>query len=143
MKFNQQLKKEIESFKDYTILVEGEKDRDALHFFGFGKVYTIHKTAVPLRERIEQIVSKINKKEKICILTDLDRRGKKLYETIKPILQELGCHIDSTLRGILIKANISHIEGIHNFMTKVENLENTRLQRHMMYRHPFREKRFN
>ncbi len=141
MKFNQRLRNEIESFKAYVILVEGKKDRDALRLFGFDKVYTIHKTAVPLRERIEEIVAGLGKKEKICILTDLDKRGRKLYETIKPILQELGCRIDSALRGILIKANIPHIEGIHNFMTKVENLDNTmKRQRQFKHRRSFMQR---
>ena len=122
MKLNPQLKTQIEKYKDYVIIVEGKKDVNALRSFGFEKVYAIHSTGIPLRERVEQIMSCIDKKEKICILTDLDKKGKQLYLNIKPIFQELGAHLDSSLRGILIKSKISHIEGIHKFLEKVENI---------------------
>src|SRR3990167_10466070 len=105
MKYNIHLKSQIERFKDYVILVEGKKDIQALRSAGFKKVYAIHQTGVTLRERLEQIAPLIEKKQKVCILTDLDRRGKELYMKIKPILQELGITLDSTFRGILIKAD--------------------------------------
>jgi len=122
MKFNPQLRQEIEKYKDYVILVEGKKDELALKHFGFEKVFAIHQTGVSLRERIEQISSMISKKDRVCILTDLDKKGKQLYITIKPILQELGIRLDSSLRGLLIKTGLSHIEGIHTFMKKVEKI---------------------
>ncbi|MBU0761203.1 MAG: toprim domain-containing protein, partial [Nanoarchaeota archaeon] len=86
MKFNPKLKNDVEKFKDYAILVEGKKDVSALKNAGFDKVYAIHVTGVGLRERIEQIAEGIEdrKKTKVCILTDLDRQGKKLYMLIKP-----------------------------------------------------------
>lgn len=124
MKFNERLQKDIDRFREYTIIVEGQKDLEALRSFGFAKIYTIHKNNVSIRERIEQLAIVWDKKEKICILTDLDRQGKKLYEVIKPIIQELGFQTDATFRGILIKAGISHIEGIADFLKKVENMEN-------------------
>ena len=122
MKFNQRLKQELSRFQDYVIIVEGKKDVIALSNLGFDKVYAIHITGVPLRERVEQISEKINKKDKVCILTDFDKKGKKLYLYIKPICQELGMRLDSTLRGILIKARISHIEGLDSFMEKVGDI---------------------
>jgi 5S rRNA maturation endonuclease (ribonuclease M5) len=122
MKYNQNLKNEIEKYKSYVILVEGKKDVAAIKSAGFEKVHAIHQTSVSLRERIEQISQLIEKKEKVCILTDLDRRGKELYLKIMPILQELGIEVDSNFRGILIRAGISHIEGIYNFFNKVDNI---------------------
>ena len=122
MKFNPQLKLEIEKYKNYAIIVEGKKDVNALKSYGFEKVYALHKTSVSLRERIEEISSLINKKEKVCILTDLDRKGRKLYKMVKPMLQEQGVKLDSSFRGLLIKSKISHIEGISKFMMKVENI---------------------
>ena len=62
----------------------------------------------------------LNPNDKICILTDLDKKGKSLNQQLKPIFQELGIKIDSSFRGLLIKLKISHVEGIKNF---VENLE--------------------
>ena len=122
MKYNIHLKSQIERFKDYVILVEGKKDVNSLKNAGFKKVYAIHQTGVTLRERLEQLARLKEKKEKVCILTDLDKRGKELYMKIKPILQELGMNLDSTFRGILIKAQVSHIEGLGNFFHKVEKI---------------------
>ena len=122
MKYNPRLKNDLEKFKEYVILVEGKRDASTLKSFGFQKVYTIHKTGVSLRERIEEIASNVLKKEKVCILTDLDKQGKKLYLLTKSILQELGVKIDSSFRGLLIKAKISHIEGLSNFLKKVDEI---------------------
>lgn len=122
MKFNPRLKHQLEKYKEYVILVEGKKDVQALKASGFEKVYELHKTGVSLRERIEEIAGKIDRKDKVCILTDLDKKGKKLYMIVKPIFQELGVRLDSSLRGILIKAKLSHIEGFHKFMKKVEEI---------------------
>lgn len=121
MKFNPKLKNEIEKYQQYIIIVEGKKDIHSLQSLGFEKVYAIHQTSTPLRERIEQIMSEIGKKDKICILTDLDKKGKELYIKIKPIFQEYGAKLDSSLRGILIKTRISHIEGLHKFIKKLES----------------------
>ena len=122
MKFNQNLKAEIEKYKDYIIVVEGKKDLNALKSLGFQSIYAIHITGVSLRERAEQISKQINKKDKLCVLTDLDKRGKQLYRLLKSLFQELGVHLDSTLRGILIKSKVSHIEGINKFLDKLENV---------------------
>ena len=123
MKLTPKTKQKIEKYKDYVLLVEGKKDIEALKQFDFEKVYAIHKNSVSLRERIEEISQQINKKDKVSILTDLDKTGNKLHMKIKPILQEQGVNIDSSFRGLLIKEKISHIEGISKFMTKVENIE--------------------
>ncbi len=122
MKYNAKLNEEIEKFKDYIIIVEGKKDIQSLKSLGFNKVYAIHLTGIPLRERVEQIMPYVEKKDKVCILTDLDRKGKQLYEKLKPIFHELGAKLDSTFRGILIKSRLSHIEGIYSFMNKLENI---------------------
>ena len=122
MKYNVKLKQEIERYRDYVIIVEGKKDLFSLKAIGFEKVYAIHSTGVPLRERIEQIFNAINRKDKVCILTDFDKKGKQLYLLLKKEFGELGARIDSTLRGILIKSGISHIEGLYEFMKKIERI---------------------
>ena len=122
MRFNPQLKEDIEKFADYVILVEGQKDVLALKSLGFEKVYAIDKNAVSSRERVEQICLMVNRKDKVCILTDFDKKGKKLYYLVKSIIQEYGLKIDSSLRGILLKANLSHIEGLATFMKKVDKI---------------------
>lgn len=123
VKFNLKLKQEIEKFQDYIIIVEGKKDVVALENLGFRKVYAIHHSGVPLKEKLEQIAKEVDKKDKICILTDLDKKGKKLYLIIKAELSQMkNIKLDSSLRGILLKARISHIESLDKFIEKVERI---------------------
>lgn len=122
MKFNPRLKQSVMKYIDYVIIVEGKKDVIALENLGFSKVYAVHETGTSLRERAEIIASKIAKKEKICILTDFDKKGKQLYMKLKSIFQEIGVSLDSSLRGLLIKARISHIEGLDSFMDKIDKI---------------------
>ena len=121
MKLNQDLKAEIEKYKDYVIIVEGNKDVNSLKSLGFEKVYAIHQNGVSIKERAEQIVNQVDKKEKFCIMTDFDKKGKELYFKLKTIFQELGVRLDSTLRGIFLKARISHIEGAGKFISKLDS----------------------
>ena len=58
----------------------------------------------------------------MSILTDLDKKGNEFNKQATFILQELGFSIDLSFRKLLIKANISHIEGIGNFLENVENI---------------------
>ena len=122
MKFNPRLKHDLEKYKGYVILVEGKKDVSALKHYGFTRVYAIHKTGVGLRERIEEIMLGLGKKDRVCILTDFDRKGKYLYLLLKKEFGELGVRLDSSLRGVLLKAQVSHIEGLYQFMQKVEGI---------------------
>lgn len=120
MKFNPKLKQDVEKYRDYVIIVEGKKDVSSLRVLGFDKVFAIHNTGVPLRERVEQIIRGIDlKKDRVCILTDFDRKGKQLYLLLKREFSELGVKLDSNLRGILLKSGVSHIEGLDKFMEKV------------------------
>jgi len=120
MKFNPRLKQDVEKYRGYVIIVEGKKDVNALKVFGFEKVFAIHSSGVSLRERIEQIIEQVDlRKEKVCILTDFDKKGKKLYLLLKKEFSELGVRLDSSLRGILLKAGVSHIEGLDSFMQRV------------------------
>ena len=101
---------------DEVVIVEGKKDAAALAMLGFKRVYTIHETSVPIRERAVNIASQLGKNDKVCILTDFDKKGKQLYFLLKSTLQELGVKIDGSLRAILGKAGISHIEGLYTFI---------------------------
>ena len=112
---NQQLLKDIERAKDYLIIVEGKKDKFALQHLDFENIFVINETGKSLPEKIEQIQQLCDKKTKVCILTDFDKKGKQLYLLLKSKLQEIGVRMDNTLRGILLKERISHIEGLsHN-----------------------------
>jgi len=117
----QQLLKQIEKARQHIIVVEGKKDKSSLQQLGFNKIFVIHETGKSLPEKIEQI-QEIAGKNKVCILTDFDKKGRKLYLLLKSKLQELGVKLDNTLRGFLLKQRISHIEGLYRFINnKNEN----------------------
>jgi len=122
MKFNPNLKKDLQKYQDYVIIVEGKKDVAALEALGFERVYAIHQTSVSLREMVEKISEVVGKKDRVCILTDLDKKGKQLYLLLKKEFSERGVKLDSSLRGILIKAQVSHIEGLDSFMSKIDKI---------------------
>lgn len=109
---------EIEAFKEYVIIVEGKKDVAALNSLGFERVFAIHSIGKSVRERIEQIVSKTGTGRIFCILTDLDKQGKKFYSEVRLILQELGAKVDTGFRGILIRENVSHLEGFDRYLSR-------------------------
>ena len=121
MKPFKDLNQEIEKYKSYIIIVEGKNDANALKSLGFEQVYTIHQTGMAIKVRAEEIMKYVTKKDKICILTDLDKRGKQLYILLKQIFQELGAHLDSSLRSSLIKSKLSHIESLPDFLERLES----------------------
>ncbi len=106
-------------YKDYVIIVEGARDVAALNSLGFERVFSIYRNGVSLREMIELISAQIAKKDRVCILTDFDKKGKWLYFILKRELQMMGVKLDNSLRSILLRSGISHIEGLDTFMEKL------------------------
>ena len=97
-------------------IVEGRKDADSLNALGFERVYTINQIGVSLREIIEKIVNDISRKDKVCILTDFDKKGKQLYKIIKKEMASMNVRIDSSLRKVLLIMGVSHVEGLDSFV---------------------------
>jgi 5S rRNA maturation endonuclease (ribonuclease M5) len=96
------------------VIVEGEKDKEALQKLGIKNVVAISRK--PLFEFIEEIS---NKYTEVIILTDLDSEGRKLYSKLKHNLQKNGVKIDNQFREILFrKTHISQIEGIFTYFRK-------------------------
>ena len=126
-KMNPKLEKELEKAKSYLIIVEGKKDRTALEKLGFERIFVIHETGKSIGEKVEEILELCDKKDKVCILTDFDKKGKSLYLLLKSKLQEAGVRLNNSLRGSLLMERISHIEGLAKFLeNKGENEENKR-----------------
>lgn len=117
------LTKEIEKSKSYLIIVEGKKDKIALQELDFENIFVINEDGKSLGEKIEEI-QEIAGRNKICILTDFDKKGKQLYLLLKSKLSEIGVKQDNSLRGFLLKERISHIEGLSSYMKKLKLLEN-------------------
>ena len=111
------LEKEINKAKKQLIIVEGKKDKTSLEKLGLKNIFIINECGKSIYEKIEQIEERADKK-KICILTDFDKKGKKLYLMIKSELSKRKVKIDSSLRFILLKLEITHIEGLAGFINK-------------------------
>jgi len=109
----EKLLKELDKAKDYLVIVEGKKDLATLKHLGFKKIFVINQSGTSLPEKIEQIQLA---NEKVCILTDFDKKGKELYLLFKSKLSELGVKQDNKLRSLLLKQKISHIEGLASFL---------------------------
>jgi len=107
----EELLKELEKAKEYLVIVEGKKDFQALKNLGFNSIFIINETGRSLGEKIEQ-VEKLAGKTKICILTDFDKKGKKLYLLLKSELSMRNVRLDNSLRGMLLKNRVQHIEDI-------------------------------
>lgn len=105
----------LEKARQFLIIVEGKKDKEAMNQLGFNKIFVINETGKSLYEKIEQI-QELCGKNKVCILTDFDKKGKQLYLLLKSKLAETGVRMDNKLRGFLLKQKISHIEGLSHFI---------------------------
>lgn len=106
----------IQKYKNFIFIVEGKKDSKALRDLGLNKVYKLNKVGTSLSQRIEDIINNINKKDVVCILTDLDKKGRHLYLIIQKEMQLRGIHLDSSFRDLLIRLNISHVEGLYSYV---------------------------
>lgn len=120
MKTDANFKNKLEKYFNYPVIVEGKKDVSSLEVVGFKRIYAINQNSVSLGERVEQIAFEIRRhgEKKVCILTDFDNKGKELYSLLKKLFQEQGMQIDSSLRSLLFRAGISHIEGLAGFIEK-------------------------
>jgi len=112
-----EFQKELEKAQNLFIVVEGKKDKQALQELGFKSIFILNETGKSIYEKIEQIEA-LAGNHKICILTDFDKKGKKLYLLLKSELSKRKVTLDNTFRGILLKMKISHIEGLSSFMRK-------------------------
>jgi len=113
---DEKLARELEKAKSNLTIVEGKNDKSALEELGFQNIFVIHETGKSLGEKIEQIQQLCSKKDKACILTDFDKKGKQMYLLLKSKLSESGVKMDNTLRGFLLKEKISHIEGLSTYL---------------------------
>ncbi len=120
MRSNPTLRQDVLKYRDYIIIVEGKKDVISMNALGFERVYPIHITGKSFRERIEEIILDVGKKDRVCILTDFDKKGKQLYFLLKRDLSELGVRLDSRLRAVLLRTRLSHIEGLYDFLKNIE-----------------------
>ena len=109
----EEILEELENIKEknYLIIVEGKKDKNALNSFHICNVITLENR--PLFE----IVESIDEKE-VVILTDLDSEGKKLYAKLRHELQKKGIKVHNKIRNLLFKSKLRTIEGLDTYLIK-------------------------
>jgi len=114
----EELIKEIEKVKknNSLIIVEGKKDKIALEEIGLKNIFVLNEYSKGLLIRIEEIAKR---KEGCIILTDFDKKGKKMYDLIRKDLLHLGVKINDGLRSMLLRVHLSHIEGISTFFNNL------------------------
>jgi len=103
--------------KENLIIVEGKKDLNSLIYIGFSKknIFILN-NGEPFLENVEKINEIIeDKKCKMSILTDLDKKGKLLYSQIKKEIIDKK-RIDESFRSLLLMQKISHVEGLSSYV---------------------------
>lgn len=95
--FTDQLRKiqnEIKNYRDVPVIVEGIKDKSALHLLGFNNVVDISGRS------LENSVGKINN-ESAIILTDFDKEGNDIAHKLTKLLVSQNIKVNSSLRNRL------------------------------------------
>lgn len=120
---DQQLKQELlielDKSKENLTLVEGIKDKLALESFGFSKIILVK--GKPIYVIVENVVKIHKKNNKVNILTDLDKEGRKLYHILKDELCRRGINCNDRLRELLFKTELRQIEGLTKYLNRNKN----------------------
>lgn len=102
----------IDKYKDYLVIVEGKKDKEALAILGFKRIKTLNKA-------LYKVIEEINKGEKVLILTDGDKTGKILYRILSSELVQRGVKVENKLRNFLFRnTRINCVESLRKLVLK-------------------------
>jgi 5S rRNA maturation endonuclease (ribonuclease M5) len=114
--------REIERIKKekFLFIVEGKKDKIALEELGLKNIFVLNESGKSIFMKIDELSEiALKKKFKCVILTDFDKKGRKLNNMIKRIFLERGIKSNNKFRNLLLKTNLSHIEGINTFLKNI------------------------
>lgn len=109
---DEKLLEAINLTKHLPIIVEGPNDRKALENLGFTNICECDGP-------LFKIVEEMQDEKEIAILTDLDSAGKKLYHYFHHEFSQRGVKINNRLRIALFKTPVRQIEGLVNFLEKI------------------------
>ena len=110
--------------KNKLVVVEGIKDKAALSRLEITNVFAINRT--PMYKVVEHVA--LAAKE-VVLLVDLDDEGRKLYHLLAQDLQRHKVKIDNTLRDLLSKTSLRHIEGLDSFLERAEIKEKEEIKK--------------
>jgi 5S rRNA maturation endonuclease (ribonuclease M5) len=114
--------KEINKESDSNpIIVEGKKDLKSLRILGVkGQIYCISGRS------LVNIIDELSTYQKIIILTDFDKEGRKISRKLIKNLQALGIRIELKFQNEIkkiVKGKVSVIEGLDTFLKKLGLIE--------------------
>lgn len=112
------------SSRGAVIIVEGQRDRDALRMLGAtGPVVTVsQKLSLNLAEEAAQ------RYDEIVLLTDWDCKGEELAHSMESWLRHTGCTVDTETRRRLkqlVRKEIKDVESLWTYMSRVRELYGT------------------
>ncbi len=101
----------LNKIKNNTVIVEGKRDKAALHMLGFISVFALNGKGLP--EFAEQFENK-----NVTILTDFDREGRALSSKLSTFLTANECRIDRAARRrlsfLFSRLKLTAIEDLKN-----------------------------
>jgi 5S rRNA maturation endonuclease (ribonuclease M5) len=77
----------------------------------------------PLFEIAERIADSLGPQQHVALLVDLDVEGRKLYHSLSAQLQRMGVKIDDSVRALLFRTQLRHIEGLDTFVEHLREKE--------------------
>ncbi len=86
------IEKLLEDLLDFSVIVEGKRDKLALEKLGLTDIFTIS------GKPIEELVEGLPKDRKYIILTDFDKEGELLKSDIKRFMSKNGFRVNDRLR---------------------------------------------
>lgn len=124
MAMNSDILEEIKKLKEFKIIVEGKKDKEALLKLDVKDVICLNNR--PLHSIAESL--KCNECNEVVILTDLDKEGKRIYSALKAEFQRKGIKVNDRFRNYLYReTKLRQIEGISGYVERFKNLDTLNL----------------
>ena len=100
---------ELLLLRDLPVLVEGTNDRKALKELGFVNVFIIDGPLFSVVEFLERY-------DEIVLLTYLDKKGDKLFKTLKHDFLQKGVRINEQGRKALTKTPVRQVEELTKYL---------------------------
>ena len=103
----------MDSLLDVSTIVEGHNDRVALESLGFSDVHVLDEPVFVVAERF-------SKKDRVQILTDFDRTGKRLFCELRHALCQRGVFLEKELRLAVKETGVTQMEDLATFVNRRE-----------------------
>ena len=88
------------------VIVEGKKDLAKLKKLGITKVTHLSQSLCSFAEKIASSY------QKVILLMDNDKEGRKLFSKLKTEFRRLGVYVDVSYQKDLARLKVSHVEGL-------------------------------